>query len=363
LAYYLGQLDQAEALCRQWKVKFAEVAGSAPENVWKDIPATRGLDIVLSLLLMERNQLAEAEYLLVQALDLLGWASWMELHGFIILAHVRNMQGNVEGALETLHRMARRGPQHSACSEALQVLYALSNSPNDPQVRSRAEVWAANNVPAMKSPFALGIGPYHCVAEYFFNLAWSRIQIKLGHFQEAGVFISPALISAKAHGLPFRVAELSIEHSLIQDGLGNLSAALTELEIALDIGEKYGYIRVFDQSLQLDRLLQQAFAKNIHAQYVNRLLSSFTHSVAYNKNAIETAQPKNPGANLLVEPLSEREIEVLRHLADGLTPAEVAKRLYLSPHTLKAHTQNIYAKLDVHSRIEAINKAHGLGLI
>ena len=65
----------------------------------------------------------------------------------------------------------------------------------------------------------------------------------------------------------------------------------------------------------------------------------------------------------LIDPLSERELEVLRLLAAGSPPAEVAKKLYLSPFTLKAHTQNIYTKLDVHSRIEAINKARELGLL
>jgi LuxR family maltose regulon positive regulatory protein len=64
-----------------------------------------------------------------------------------------------------------------------------------------------------------------------------------------------------------------------------------------------------------------------------------------------------------VDPLSERELEVLRHLASGLSPSEVARKLFLSPFTLKAHTQNIYTKLDVHSRIEAINKARELGLM
>lgn len=65
----------------------------------------------------------------------------------------------------------------------------------------------------------------------------------------------------------------------------------------------------------------------------------------------------------LVEPLSERELEVLRLLASGLSTAEVAKKLFLSPFTLKAHTQNIYIKLGVHSRIEAINKARELDII
>jgi LuxR family maltose regulon positive regulatory protein len=84
------------------------------------------------------------------------------------------------------------------------------------------------------------------------------------------------------------------------------------------------------------------------------LLASF-HSTRGKKNAAGAAQR--------VDPLSEREIEVLGLLASGLPPAEVAKQLFLSPFTLKAHTQNIYAKLGVHSRIEAINKARELGLI
>ena len=65
----------------------------------------------------------------------------------------------------------------------------------------------------------------------------------------------------------------------------------------------------------------------------------------------------------MLTPLSERELEVLRLLASGLSSADVAKKLFLSPFTLKAHTQNIYNKLDVHSRIEAINKAREIGLL
>jgi LuxR family transcriptional regulator, maltose regulon positive regulatory protein len=65
----------------------------------------------------------------------------------------------------------------------------------------------------------------------------------------------------------------------------------------------------------------------------------------------------------LIEPLSEREIEVLRLLADGLSNAEIAQKLYLSPNTLKAHTQNIYSKLDVHSRLQATNRARELKII
>jgi ATP/maltotriose-dependent transcriptional regulator MalT len=56
-------------------------------------------------------------------------------------------------------------------------------------------------------------------------------------------------------------------------------------------------------------------------------------------------------------------LEVLRHIAEGLSNPEIAHRLYLSPNTLKAHTQNIFMKLDVHNRVQAVNRAKELGLI
>ena len=65
----------------------------------------------------------------------------------------------------------------------------------------------------------------------------------------------------------------------------------------------------------------------------------------------------------LLEPLSSREIEILGLMADSLSNAEIASRLYLSPNTLKSHTQNIYGKLDVHSRMQAVNKGRELNLI
>jgi LuxR family transcriptional regulator, maltose regulon positive regulatory protein len=65
----------------------------------------------------------------------------------------------------------------------------------------------------------------------------------------------------------------------------------------------------------------------------------------------------------MVEPLSDREVEVLLYMSKGLSNPEIARRLYLSPNTLKAHTQNIFMKLDVHNRLEAVSRARELGLI
>ncbi len=365
LAFYTGHPDRAEAICQEWKKKFTEMAASSggvdSESV-PEIPAARGLDIVQSLILFERNQIEEAEHLLVQTLGLLGWGSWMELHGFIQLIHLRHMQGNRAGVRDTLQRMSRLGPQHAACAEALEVLFDVNSSAEDPQVRSRAEAWVKKYSPDPKFRFALGIGPYHCDTEYFCNLAWARVQIALGHFQDASIFVGPALQTARDCGLVFRVAELTTAQALIYDGQGNSSAALKELEKALEIAETYGYTRFFDDGSRLDRLLQQAAQRKIHAQYAAQLLTSFQSLRTKRKNtgALTKMERSHPG---LVEPLSERELEVLRLLASGLAPTEVAKKLFLSPFTLKAHTQNIYAKLGVHSRIEAINKAREVELL
>jgi LuxR family maltose regulon positive regulatory protein len=241
-------------------------------------------------------------------------------------------------------------------------LFDVKQLPDDPQIRAKAEAWTKEHLPDPSLPFALGIGPYHRDTEYLCNLFWARMQIALGHFKEAATFVNPALESAKEHALLFRVAELSILKSLIEDGQGNSSTALEALSKALEISEACGYTRFFDDGPELDRLLQQAAEKKIHAQYAKQLLIT-SHTIRTNKKTTAAISKVGKWRADLIDPLSERELEVLRLLASGLPPAEVAKKLFLSPFTLKAHTQNIYTKLSVHSRIQAINKARELELL
>jgi LuxR family maltose regulon positive regulatory protein len=364
LAFYTGQLDRAESLCQQWKARFAELSSSfAPgDRGALEVPAIRGLDIVQSFILLERGQLEDAERLLVQKLESLGWASWMELHGFIELARLYETQGKETRLKGITQRMSRLGPQHAACAEALEMLYAAKKGLDDPGVRMKAEAWTKKYSPNPNFPFSLGIGPYHCDTEYFCNVTWARVQIALGNSKEASTFIDPALQTAKECGLLFRVAELSILNALNCDRRGQSLAALSELGKALEIAEARGYSRFFDDGPQLDRLIQQAIERKIHPEFARQLLTSLP-TVRGKRKTVEPRSSTEKVPASLVDPLSERELEVLRLLATGLPPAEVAKKLYLSPFTLKAHTQNIYTKLGVHSRIEAINKARKMDLL
>ncbi len=362
LAYYLGQLDRAEALCREWKEKFAEMAGPARN----EIPAIRGLDIVLSILLLEHGYFEEVERLLVQALDLPGWASWMELLGFIALARVRFLRGDISAAEETLLRMAQMGPQHERCAEALHILFALKQTPQNAQVRAQAESWVKTANPDPNVPFALGIGPYHCDVEYFCHLAWAEIQISLGHPRRALEFIGPALASAKEHGLTFRVLELTLANAQADEALGNTAAALARLGQALEIAETYGYSRVFAEIPNLEPLLRQAIERKIHPAYAGHLLASLGQVTAWRQTIGQEAKPhdaEGPGMAVLIEPLSERELEVLRLIARGFSNDQIAKHLVIAQGTVKRHITNLYGKLAVESRTQAIAKARELGLI
>ena len=107
------------------------------------------------------------------------------------------------------------------------------------------------------------------------------------------------------------------------------------------------------------RLLYEALSRGIAPDYTRRLLAAFP--------VPESEQPTLPNAlspnASLIEPLSERELEVIALLAEGLTNREIASRLYLAPNTVKAHTGNIYGKLDVHNRTQAVARARTLGLL
>jgi LuxR family maltose regulon positive regulatory protein len=107
------------------------------------------------------------------------------------------------------------------------------------------------------------------------------------------------------------------------------------------------------------RLLYEALTRGIAPDYARRLLAAFPVAEPEQTNALKKQAPESD----LIEPLSERELEVLQLIAEGLTNPEIASRLFLSVHTVKAHTRNMYGKLGVHSRTQAIARARALGIL
>lgn len=148
------------------------------------------------------------------------------------------------------------------------------------------------------------------------------------------------------------VIEILVVQALAHHAADDPAAALASLERAIVLAEPEGYVRVFDEGPPIGALLKLA-AKQRHAQsYVRRLLA-----------AVVTAEGRAEVAQALIEPLSERELEVLRLLGSDLGGPDIARELVVSLSTVRTHTKNIYAKLGVNSRRAAIRRAAELDLL
>ncbi|MEO1439352.1 MAG: LuxR C-terminal-related transcriptional regulator [Chloroflexota bacterium] len=156
----------------------------------------------------------------------------------------------------------------------------------------------------------------------------------------------------KRHG---SLIEILILQVLLQQLLSNIEGALTALQQALQIAEPEGYVRLFiDEGPPMRAMLSTALEHGITPTYTQKLITAFEPDKKPER-AI-AAQP-------LIDPLSDRELEILRLVADGLSNREIANRLYLALDTIKGHNRRIYAKLGVKRRTEAVAHARDVGLI
>jgi hypothetical protein len=113
---------------------------------------------------------------------------------------------------------------------------------------------------------------------YFCHVTWAQIQIALERPQEALIFLKPALASAKDHHLMFRTLELTIILALAYEASGNPSLAVAELEKVFRIAESCGYVRIFAENPDINRLLQKVDERNPHDSFAKQLLVRFITS-------------------------------------------------------------------------------------
>ena len=169
--------------------------------------------------------------------------------------------------------------------------------------------------------------------------------------------LDPLLQAADARGQTRNVIELLALQALALEAQNKSTQAMTTVRRALTLAEPEGYVRTFvDEGEPMARLLRQAASRNITPAYVQKLLAAF---------GVREAEPAEalPQASPLVEPLSPRELQVLRLLASGLANKEIAQTLVIAAGTVKQHLKSIYGKLEVHNRTEAANRARELDLL
>jgi LuxR family maltose regulon positive regulatory protein len=163
------------------------------------------------------------------------------------------------------------------------------------------------------------------------------------------------------------VIEIGVLQAIAYHAQGDLPAALLPLQHALVLAEPEGYVRIFlDAGPSMMQLLREASARKIMPDYTDKLLAAFeaeTRPVPAAGPGKSADKPDLPSGQPLIEPLSPRELEVLHLIAQGLSNREIGERLFLALDTVKGHNRNIFDKLQVRSRTEAVARAHELGLL
>jgi LuxR family maltose regulon positive regulatory protein len=191
-----------------------------------------------------------------------------------------------------------------------------------------------------------------------------------GRVEEALDLLARIVESARAvEGIGLMIEARSME-AMIYQAQDELDRALDALEDALSLGEPEGYIRTFvDRGAPMAQLLYQAATRGIMPDYTAKLLAAFEGPTKDERQKTEIAPSSfvvhtNVGRpSSLIEPLSKRELEILQLIAQGLSNREISERLFLALSTVKGHNQNIFGKLQVQRRTEAVARARELGML
>jgi LuxR family maltose regulon positive regulatory protein len=183
-------------------------------------------------------------------------------------------------------------------------------------------------------------------------LSLAQLHLARGNLAPAEQTLDRVLGFAQTSGQRRWVISAQILRAMLYLIRRELSPALSALAQAMELSEPTGFVQEFlDEGEPMRQLVIEAVRHHVKPEFAWQLLQRFSTDRA-------VAQPIG-----LVEPLSDREIEVLQLVAEGRSNQEIAARLYLSLRTIKFHTSNIYGKLGVKNRTEAVAKARELGLL
>jgi LuxR family maltose regulon positive regulatory protein len=318
--------------------------------------------IGLAQVALERNELEAAETHLTRAIGLEPtWNKMSMLDALITHARLQRILGNVEGAHEQLAAAATLARQFDA-TELDDEIVAVARADMalwEGDLASVASWLATRGLDPDEEPPGPSLAPerdYDAAIRKYEYLALARLQLARGE-AAAALHALDRLLPAFARCRSRILIHLS--RALAQQALGEEGAALAAVADALALGQPGGFVRVFVDEVTavhgepLARLLYDALAAEISPAYVSYLLQQLPEAV----------QRTSPAQAPLIEPLSERELEVLQLVAEGLTNQEIAERLFLSLATIKWHASNIYSKLGVSNRTEAVARGQMLGLL
>jgi LuxR family transcriptional regulator, maltose regulon positive regulatory protein len=355
IAWEHGRLNDAVAVCRETILSVVEPL----ERSGRRLPVAGNLYIILGRLLLELYELDEAESKLIKGVELAELTSPMRssdlLDGYHALACLRCIERDFEGAFAWMERAEAKCIWFQEGARALQVRIRLWRAQvmNDPHYLDLALAWARDRD-----------------LENTARNEWELQSLAQAYIAAYRAYGEPDLLPLlRVLGEQLRMAEAAdrddlliymlILETLAWQALGQTDQVMTSLEKALALATTHGFIMSFvSHGAPMEILLRGALKRGISTAYVNQLLEAFSKGLPKSFPA-ET----RPSQTSLLEPLSKRELEVLRLLASSLSGPQIADELFISLGTFQSHTKSIYSKLGVHNRFEAIERAGDLKLM
>ena len=335
-----GQFHKTMATCRQALLLGDEHARRSGQR----LPVVATSYNIMSQVLYEWNDLDGALHQASQGITLSeqwGWPEGLAL-GYRRQARALQAAGDPDGARQAIQR-------------ARQAASGLSPWFGAHMAAHEARLWLAQGNLAKAFRWAQESGlraddqPDHQQMDEYHTLA--RALIAQGKLDQASRLLAHLLELAETAGAMVSLVETLVLQALILQAHGQDEQALDALARALTIAPPEGYIRIFvDEGPPMGQLLRRAVAQETAVEYAGSLLA------ALGEEAVTDAAP-------MVSPLSAREAEVLRLLTTPLSHAEIAEELFVSLNTVRSHVKSIYGKLDVHSRMQAVDRARELGLL
>jgi LuxR family maltose regulon positive regulatory protein len=357
LALLRGELRRAEA----FYLRALDLSRDAAGRLW---PVAGRILAHLADIALERNELDRAETLRRQAAALLerfvpGWSS----ETYVLLArleHARGREAEASAAMHTAFDQARL-TETSMDDIYLEILAArLAIWQGDLTAAGR---WAAQWETASRPRRGAGGGDLEVMIQTRMfreigRTTLARYRLARGEARQAIELLDPLLAAGEEEAVWAKRVELLALRALAHQAQGEAGPAQQDIEQALTLAEPDGFVRTFlEEGEPMARLLAEAARKAGAQAYARRLLGLLEPG---------TRRPEaglRPAPADLVEPLTERELEVLRLLSTSLSTPEMADHLGVAPSTVRTFVKFVYGKLGVHRRLEAIDRARELGLI
>ena len=182
--------------------------------------------------------------------------------------------------------------------------------------------------------------------------------------ENALILLDALYMKMEEQGRVQLVIEALLLRSIALQMLGDLAQTMECFNRCLVLAAPGGYVRLFlDEGPAVRMLLQEAVKSGTVVEYASKLLAAFDAESTQMEGVVLVPRLQKIAAPGLPEPLTEREIELLSLIAEGLSNQEIAQRLFISLPTVKWHTSNIYGKLGVRNRTQAVIQARSLGVL